>query len=86
MTERKPHPDNALIDELQEDGPAPSQGGRSGGAVNRDVGTRSELRNTAGTTGSERPTAQDHPEAMNEAKGEKTIGRLDPANEGPSSE
>lgn len=23
MTERKPHPDNALIDELQEDGPLP---------------------------------------------------------------
>jgi len=84
MTERKPHPDNALIDELEEDGPAPSQGGRSGGSVNRDVGTRSELRNTVGTTGNERPTAQDHPEAMNEAKGEKTIGRLDPANTGQS--
>ena len=79
MTERKPHPDNALIDELQEDGPAPSQGGRSGGQVNRDVGTRAELRNTAGTLGNERPTAQDHPKSMNEAKGEKTIGRLDPA-------
>ena len=79
MTERKPHPDNALIDELQGDGPAPGQGGSSGGQVNRDVGSRSELHNTAGTTGNERPTAQDHPEAMNEAKGEKAIGRLDPA-------
>jgi hypothetical protein len=85
MTERKPHPDNALIDELQADASAPSQGDRSGGGVNRDVGTRSELRNTVGTTGNEHPRAQDHPEAMNEAKGEKTIGRLDPANKGPSS-
>ena len=84
MTERKPHGDNALIDELQEDGPAPGQGGSSGGQVNRDIGTRSELRNTAGRTATERPTAHDHPEAMNEAKGEKTIARLDPANKGPA--
>ena len=82
MTERKPHSDNALIDELQEDGPAPSQGGRSGGDVARDVGTRSEMRNTAtGNLGNVRPTAQDHPEAMDEAKGEKTIARLQPGSE-----
>lgn len=80
MTERKPHPDNALIDELQEDGPAPTQGGSSGGRVNRDVGSRSEMDNTVGATHTERPRAQDHPEPMNEAKGEKTIERLDPAN------
>ena len=79
MTERKPHPDNALIDELTEDA-TPTQGGSSGGGVNRDVGARSEMHNTVGTTGTERPTAQDHPEAMNESKGEKTIERLDPAN------
>jgi hypothetical protein len=85
MTERKPHPDNALIDELQEDGPAPSQGSRSGGNVNRDVGTRSELRNTVGTPGNERPRGQDNP-AENARKGEKTIERLDPAKKGPSSE
>ena len=80
MTERKPHPHNALIDELEDDGPAPGQGGSSGGSVNRDVGSRSELRNTAGSTGTERPTAQDHPEALNESKGDKTTARLDPAN------
>ena len=79
MTERKPHSDNALIDELEDQGGAPGQGGASGGNLKRDVGTRSELHNTAGETGNERPHAQDHPEAMNEAKGEKTIGRLDPA-------
>jgi hypothetical protein len=77
MTERKPHPDNALIDELEADGPAPSQGGRSGGQVNRDVGTRSELRNTAGPLGNERPTAKDNP-AEDASKGEKAIARLDP--------
>ena len=82
MTERKPHPDNALIDELEEQGGAPSQGGSSGGNLKREVGTRSEMHNTAGETGNERPHAQDHPEAMNEAKGDKTRARLQPgANE-----
>jgi hypothetical protein len=81
MTERKAHPDNAMIDELEKDG-APSQSGSSGGSINRDVGSRSEMKNTTGPTETERPTAQDHPEAMNEAKGEKTIARLQPGNEG----
>ena len=85
MTERKPHPDNALIDELQEDGPAPSQGGSSGGNVNRDVGTRAELNRATGEPDRERATGQDNPveDAM---KGDKTIARLDPAQNGPSSE
>lgn len=78
MIERKPHPDNELIDELESGGPAPGQGGRSGGQVNRDVGTRSELRNTVGTTGNERPTGKDNP-AEDARKGDKTIARLDPA-------
>lgn len=82
MTERKPHPDNALIDELEQDGPAPRQGGSSGGDVARTVGTRSELRNTAGQTGTERDRGQDNP-IDDEMKGEKTIGRLDPAKQGP---
>jgi len=85
MTERKPHPDNALIDELESDGPAPSQGGRSGGNVNRDVGARSELRNTAGSAGNERPTGRDNP-AEDAMKGEKTIARLDPAKKARSSD
>lgn len=80
MTDRKSHSDNALIDELQAEGSAPSQGGSSGGDMQRDVGTRSEMDNTAGATHSERPRAQDRPEALNESKGEKTIARLDPAN------
>jgi len=84
MTHRKAHPDNALIDELERD-ETPSQGSSSGGAVSRDVGSRSEQRNTVGTTGNERPTAKDHPEALNEAKGPKAIDRLDPARQEPSS-
>ena len=41
MTERKPHPDNALIDELEEQGSVPSHGGAAGGDLKRDVGSRS---------------------------------------------
>lgn len=85
MTERKPHPDNELIDELQEDGPAPSQGGSSGGDVARTVGSRAELHTTVRDTGMERPTGQDNP-AEDALKGEKTIARLDAAKKGPSSE
>ena len=85
MTERKPHSDNALIDELEEQGGAPSQGGRSGGNVARDVGTRAEIHKTIRDTGMERPTGQDNP-AEDALKGEKTIDRLDPAKKGPSSD
>ena len=82
MTKRHPHPDNDLIDRLQEEGPMPSQGGSAGGQVNRDVGSRSELHNTAGQTGIERPHAQDHPDNMREAKGDKTRARLAPDGDG----
>lgn len=84
MTRRKPHPDNKLIDELQEDGPVPSQGGSSGGQVNRDVGSRAELHTTVRDTGMERPTGQDNP-AQDALKGKKTFSRLDPAQKGPRS-
>ena len=79
MTERKPHPDNAMIDDLEKED-VPTAGGSSGGDLQRDVGSRSEMKNTTGPTETERPTAQDHPEAMNEAKGYKTIDRLQPGN------
>ena len=80
MTERKPHPDNALIDELEDQGSAPSHGGAAGGDLKRDVGSRSELHNTPGAKGNERPRGQDAPEGQRTAKGERTIERLDPAN------
>ena len=78
MTERKPHADNDLIDELDEAGGAPGQGGRSGGTVARDVGTRAEIHTTVSDTGMERPTGQDNP-AEDAMKGDKTLDRLDPA-------
>ena len=78
MTERKPHADNDLIDELEEAGGAPGQGGRSGGTVARDVGTRAELHTTVRDTGMERPTGQHNP-AEDAMKGDKTLDRLDPA-------
>jgi hypothetical protein len=84
MTERKPHPDNEIIDELQDQGGAPSHGGSAGGDLQRDIGTRSELNNTVAAAGSERPTARDHPEGRQTAKGEKTTSRLDPAQDNPS--
>ena len=85
MTERKPHSDNALIDELEEEGGAPSQGGRSGGDVARDVGTRAEIHRTVRDTGMERPTGQDNP-AQDAMKGAKTLERLDPSTKDPKSE
>jgi hypothetical protein len=84
MTERKPHPDNELIQELQDQGGAPSHGGSAGGDLQRDVGTRSELNNTIAASGMERPTGQDATEARQAAKGEKATSRLDPAQENPS--
>jgi len=80
MTDRKPQSDNALIDELEEQGGALAQGGRSGGDVARDVGTRAELNGAGGESARARPTAQDNTEAVNESKGDKAIERLDPAN------
>ena len=82
MTKRKPHPDNAMIDELEAEGPAPSQGGSSGRQINRDVGTRADMHREVRDTGMERPTGQDNP-AEDAEKGEKTISRLDPAKQGP---
>ena len=80
MPERKAHPDNALIDELEDQGDAPGQGGSSGGDLKRDVGSRSEMHNTAGALRTERPHGQDSADEQRTAKGEKTIAKLNPAN------
>ena len=82
MTERKPHPDNALIDELEKDGHAPSQGGSSGGDVPRMVGARDEAHGVDEGPGVERARSLDNPIDA-EMKGQKTIERLDPAKKGP---
>ncbi len=78
MTERKPHPDNELIDAL-EDGSAPAaQSDSAGGNVNRTVGTRAELNAAQGDLVGEeveRATGSDNP-AQDEKKGDKTIGAM----------
>jgi hypothetical protein len=83
MTERKPHSDNALIDEMEEQGRAPSQGGSSGGDVARTVGARAEEHGVDEDPGVERARKLDNPIDA-EMKGKKTIERLDPAKKGPS--
>jgi hypothetical protein len=84
MTERKPHPDNELIDDLTEAG-TPGHQGRGGGDINTRVGTRAELNQAQqGEDDREPVVGQDNP-AADEAKGEKTVGRLDPSRGGPRS-
>jgi hypothetical protein len=77
MTKRDPHPDNELIDQLQEEGSVPNSGAR-GGNLQRDIGTRAELNGATGEADRERPQASDKPEARNEAKGKASIDRLHP--------
>ena len=78
MTERKAHPDNDLIDAM-EDASAPSgQSSSAGGNVNRTVGTRAELNAAHGDLVGEeveRATGSDNP-AQDEKKGDKTIDAL----------
>jgi len=72
MPERQSrHPDNELIDQLQ-DGATPGQQGRAGGEVNRKVGTRAELERAQGEDqGVTRAIGSDNPSDDAE-KGEKT--------------
>ena len=71
MPERqKTHSDNELIDELQ-DGATPSQGSRSGGEINRRVGTRGELNRALDPEHRESVVGSDNP-AEDAKKGPKT--------------
>jgi hypothetical protein len=78
MPERQSrHPDNDLIDAMQES-ETPSQQSRSGGEVNRRVGTRAELKRAEGTLeGDEVETAvgSDNPDE-DARKGPKTRAKL----------
>ncbi len=75
MTERqKTHSDNDLIDRM-EDGATPSQQSRSGGEVNRKLGTRAELNRATDPEDTEGPTGQDNPEE-DEKKGPKTRAEI----------
>ncbi|GGD95311.1 hypothetical protein GCM10011515_13940 [Tsuneonella deserti] len=79
MTERKPHPDNELIDSLEQgSGGSTAQNDRWGGNLARDVGTRSEERSLEGNLVGEevdRVKGSDNP-ARDELKGEKTIASM----------
>lgn len=74
MTDRNPHPDNELIDELTE-GATPSQSSSSGGEVNRNVGKRAELNRATDPENREPVVGSDNP-AQDEKKGEKTLGAM----------
>lgn len=84
MPERQsPHSDNELIDEMQEDSVETAQLDRSGGNVNRTVGTRAELREAQGTLEGdevERATGSDNP-AEDETKGDKTFDKIRAGNQ-----
>ena len=79
MPERDPHPDNNLIDAMEEDaGGATAQNDRSGGNLARDIGTRAEQRTVEDhLTGDEvdRAKGSDNP-GQDELKGDKTIGAM----------
>jgi hypothetical protein len=78
MTERKPHPDNALIDEMEDTSAPDAQSTGAGGNVNRTVGTRAELNAAQGNLAGEeveRATGSDNP-AQDEKKGDKTIDAI----------
>jgi len=78
MTERKAHPDNDLIDAMEEASAPSAQSSSAGGNVNRTVGTRAELNAAQGDLVGgevERATGSDNP-AQDEKKGDKTIDAL----------
>ena len=78
MTERKPHPDNELIDRMQEESIPTAQQSRSGGDVARRVGTRAELHEAEGTLEGdevERAVGSDNP-ADDAMKGNKTFEKI----------
>ena len=78
MTERKPHPDNELIDQMQQDTMPSAQGSASGGTVATDVGSRAELHEAEGQLEGEeieRVTGSDNP-AQNERMGDKTYDKI----------
>ena len=78
MTERKPHPDNDLIDQAEQDSVPTAQAGRSGGNVARTVGTRAELHQAEGQLEGEeveRATGRDNPE-QNDRMGDKAHDKI----------
>jgi hypothetical protein len=78
MTERKPHPDNEMIDQMEMESIEPTQQGSSGGNVSRAVGSRAELHRARGQLEGEeveRATGRDNP-VRNAVKGRKTFDKI----------
>jgi hypothetical protein len=78
MTDRKPHPDNELIDQMQQDSVPTAQSSSAGGNVARTVGTRAELHKAQGQLEGEeveRATGRDNPE-QNERMGAKAHDKI----------
>ncbi|MEE4288340.1 MAG: hypothetical protein V2J14_03135 [Erythrobacter sp.] len=72
MPERQSrHPDNDLIDRMQEE-ETPSQGSSAGGNVNRRVGKRDEMKRATDPDNREPAVGSDTP-ADDERKGEKAM-------------
>jgi len=83
MTERKPHPDNEMIDQMQQDSMPTAQSSTSGGNVAHTVGSRAELHEAEGQLEGEeveRATGSDNP-AQNEVKGDKTFDKIRTGNQ-----
>lgn len=78
MTERKPHPDNETIDQMQQESVPTAQGSSAGGNIARTVGSRADLKTAQGQLeGQEVETAvgSDNPE-QDARKGEKTMEKI----------
>lgn len=75
MPERQSlHPDNEMIDEMSENA-TPGHQGRSGGEVNKQVGTRGEVKRATDPDNREPEVGSDNPE-QDAMKGEKTLSAL----------
>lgn len=87
MPERQSrHPDNDLIDEMQENSVPTAQQSRAGGEVNRRVGTRAELNDAKGELEGEkveRATGSDNP-SEDAKKGPKSIDNMVGGGSSPS--
>jgi hypothetical protein len=83
MTERKPHPDNKMIDQMAQDSVPTAQSSSAGGDVARTVGSRAELHAAEGQLEGqevERATGSDNL-AQNERKGDKTLAKIRSGNQ-----
>lgn len=84
MPERQSrHSDNEMIDEMEKDSVKTAQLDRSGGNVNRTVGTRAELHEAEGTLEGEeveRAVGSDNPD-QDARKGNKTFDKIRTGNQ-----